>query len=249
MYNRGALSGEGQTPEATALSAAYCQVKPALFLVSLVVPMLGMAAGESATSSFLRPAVGAAERVRAREGDSSLRFEGVSLGRIVSLAKRVPPSEIELSPDLAALRFDGQIRASSHEEVAERLSLTLRRDVGLEFVLHQREREVFVLRNAHDEAWLVPSRESTPHREGANGRFAGRGVPIRELAHFVSRLIGKPIVDETGLEGTYDFVLEWDPSAGAYALLQGFDDLGLELVRERRTIPVWVAERVQGSNE
>jgi uncharacterized protein (TIGR03435 family) len=41
------------------------------------------------------------------------------------------------------------------------------------------------------------------------GGLAGQGVSMEELAEYLSRQLGRLVVDETGLKGHYDFRLQW----------------------------------------
>jgi bla regulator protein BlaR1 len=41
------------------------------------------------------------------------------------------------------------------------------------------------------------------------GGLAGQGVSMEELAQYLSQQLGRVVVDETGLKGHYDFMLQW----------------------------------------
>jgi len=45
-------------------------------------------------------------------------------------------------------------------------------------------------------------------------RMMGNGQPISKLADALSRQLGRPVVDQTGLKGNYDFTLDFDPEGG-----------------------------------
>jgi uncharacterized protein (TIGR03435 family) len=47
----------------------------------------------------------------------------------------------------------------------------------------------------------------------SNGRarMIGAGQPISKLADALARQLGRPVTDKTGLKGTYDFTLDFDP--------------------------------------
>ncbi|MFZ0821026.1 MAG: TIGR03435 family protein [Candidatus Acidiferrales bacterium] len=46
---------------------------------------------------------------------------------------------------------------------------------------------------------------------GRGGPLEGQGVGIANLVDLLSMLVGRPVVDKTGLTGKYDFTLQWTP--------------------------------------
>jgi uncharacterized protein (TIGR03435 family) len=50
----------------------------------------------------------------------------------------------------------------------------------------------------------------------AAGFLWANGVPVSRLAEALSepRILGRPVIDKTGLNGLYDFTLEWSPEPG-----------------------------------
>ena len=67
---------------------------------------------------------------------------------------------------------------------------------------------------------------------------------IRELQEFDNRYIDKPLVDQTGLTGAWDFQAEWTPlpkleSEGALTLFAALQSqLGLQLESKKLSVPV-----------
>jgi uncharacterized protein (TIGR03435 family) len=43
------------------------------------------------------------------------------------------------------------------------------------------------------------------------GRITAKATDMKMLTRFLSTQLGRPVVDETGLEGNFDFVIEWTP--------------------------------------
>ena len=87
-------------------------------------------------------------------------------------------------------------------------------------------------------------------------RIGGRKISIALLAAHLGEMAGfdRPVVDETGLAGTFDLVLEWGPDAGSTSggderqteveeALQ--DQLGLKLKRERVGVQVLVIDAIE----
>ena len=87
-------------------------------------------------------------------------------------------------------------------------------------------------------------------------RIGGRKISMALLAAHLGEMAGfdRPVVDETGLAGTFDLVLEWGPDAGSTSggddrqteveeALQ--DQLGLKLKRERVGVQVLVIDAIE----
>ena len=91
----------------------------------------------------------------------------------------------------------------------------------------------------------------------------GKGLPLTQLASNLSQVVGRTVVDRTGLTGRYDFLVEYtpDPPAGAppggppadpdrpsiYAALQ--EQLGLKLDAQRGAVDVLVVDAIQRPTE
>jgi bla regulator protein blaR1 len=45
------------------------------------------------------------------------------------------------------------------------------------------------------------------------GQITAQGMSMQALANSLSRMLGRSVIDETGLKGTYDFTLSWTPDA------------------------------------
>jgi uncharacterized protein (TIGR03435 family) len=50
---------------------------------------------------------------------------------------------------------------------------------------------------------------------GGRGVFMAREAGVGELTHFLAPLLGRVVVDKTGLKGKYDFDLHWTPDESA----------------------------------
>ena len=88
-----------------------------------------------------------------------------------------------------------------------------------------------------------PSTAEKPSVERSEGRLVARAMPIAELAVFLRWHSPRPILDETGLDGRYDFVVEWDPKGGPRELFLALGDLGLQIVRGRDDYPFLFVKR------
>jgi uncharacterized protein (TIGR03435 family) len=81
------------------------------------------------------------------------------------------------------------------------------------------------------------------------GHITGRSIPIVQLITMLALNVGRTVMNETGLEGSFDVDLEWSPDQAAtdkpslFTAVQ--EQLGLKLESMRRPAEVLVIGRVQ----
>ncbi len=81
---------------------------------------------------------------------------------------------------------------------------------------------------------------------------------MKSLAADLSEILGRPVNDDTGLNGTYDFRLNWTPDSSLSGTPQTdgglsgpsiftaiTQQLGLRLESTKGTVPVYVIGRVE----
>ncbi|MGA3101656.1 MAG: M56 family metallopeptidase [Terracidiphilus sp.] len=87
--------------------------------------------------------------------------------------------------------------------------------------------------------------------EFSNGKIEARSTSITMLALNLSSTLGQVVVDKTGLQGSYDFTLEWapegaDPSDPRPSIFTAFEEqLGLKLVEAKGPIEVLIVDHVE----
>lgn len=100
-----------------------------------------------------------------------------------------------------------QIRQMMQSLLADRFRLATHRQT--------RDEPVYALLPARGGTKLKPSAENLPPRLGnGRGRISGTAANTEILARMLSGRLGRPVVDETGLTGNYDFALMWTPAPG-----------------------------------
>lgn len=124
-----------------------------------------------------------------------------------------------------------------------------------------REMQVYALVAPKNGPKLRPT-DKTEGRSGVlwnAGRITGTRATVPQLVDMLSRVFGRPVLDKTGLEGQYDFTLEYefplrasveDPGARAqptapsiFTALQ--EQLGLKLESQKGTGDVYVIDHVE----
>jgi uncharacterized protein (TIGR03435 family) len=86
---------------------------------------------------------------------------------------------------------------------------------------------------------------------GGRGVMVGQRIPIAILAEALRSIVGRPVEDQTGLKGNYDFRLQWDPAentpaapdrveASIFTAIQ--EQLGLRLDSRRKLVETLIVD-------
>ena len=207
----------------------------------------------------------------------------VPLRAIVQLAYNInTPSRIVGHPDWTNVeRFDIQARPPEGQSGVEQMRPMLQALLADRFRmvarLEKRELQGYALVTSRTDGKLGPNLKPTTTackgpRGEANplaiqcagaGAAAGAvrivGVPMGQLAALVSLVVGRPVVDRTGLAGNYEMELRFSgdavagapaPDPGAPSIFTALQEqLGLKLDAERELVDVLVIERIERPTE
>jgi uncharacterized protein (TIGR03435 family) len=189
----------------------------------------------------LRPSVSTQQQTRTNPETGDTVFLAIRLRELIAQAHSVHPRDVraEGAVDLDK-RYDVTLRpgpGASRSQLRALLATGIARSLVLKITQSRRRVPINRLQRLAGEPALTAAEAGEQSIEVERGRFEARRVPIRALAAFLRWRSPRPIVDETGLDDTYDFVLEWDPSGGASALFLALHDLGLVIVRGRDVFP------------
>ena len=99
---------------------------------------------------------------------------------------------------------------------------------------------MLVLTSRRQAPLLAPSQSKKSLYRVERGQIRALRSPLSKLVSTMRDDLEMPVVDETGLDAEYDFLLEWNPAAGLYAFFESLDGIGLSLGPARRTIPVLI---------
>ncbi len=125
--------------------------------------------------------------------------------------------DITAQPDAEGAPNQVQIRSMMQKLLAERF--------GLKFHNEQRELSVYAIREAEGGNKLSPS-ESQNTLPGLFFRGLGNlpaiNATVADLAGLLQgAVMDRPVVDESGIEGRYNFTLQWTPDEFQFAALGG----------------------------
>jgi bla regulator protein blaR1 len=161
--------------------------------------------------------------------------------------------EITPNPNMARDQVEGVFnrhRQRMQAVLRDRLRLVLRAET--------KELPIFALTVAKGGHKLLPSGGEAFGMRTNRDRIAAGGGYIKQLTDSLSFLLGRPVINETGLEGPFDFNLQWTPdaqlanpgeNAGASIFAAIQEQLGLKLESKKGPVSVYVVEKIEKPSE
>ena len=205
----------------------------------------------------VKPSRGGGRRGRVQFG---LVANNVTIKQLVQQAYEVQGHQIFGPEWIGTERYDLTARPKGAVSSAQ-LRLLLQRLLAERFKLsaHRATKELPVywlmvaddgpkLRDPSEEqAFNAAAKENPPFKAGYDAIFKPGDVPA--FAERLSRMIGRPVVDKTGIDGQFWFQLEWVPdqpgSAGPSLLAAMEEQLGLKLTEKSAPTKVLVIDAVE----
>jgi len=140
----------------------------------------------------------------------------------------------------------------------QRMQAVLRDRLGLVLRAETKDLPVYALTVAKGGHKLAPPTERGFGMRTGRDRIAASGASIKQLTDSLSSLLGRPVINETGLEGPFDFNLQWTPdaqlatpgeNAGASIFAAIQEQLGLKLESKKGPVSVFVVEKIEKPSE
>ena len=232
------------------------------------------------------------QRVSIQPGERVV-LNNVSLQTIIQATYRIGSSELVGGPGwLSRERFDIEAKADDPTS-ADQLRLMLRTLLADRFklVVHNETRNTSIYAlvlaqngklgpNLHQSTTDCPTLRAQAAQSGdrdpcgvltvgnalITGRMSVRGMTVDTLAGLLGRDAGRPVIDKTGLAGSFDWELTWTPQAflrgafdrerfatidpnGPSIFTAVREQLGLKLDSEKSSVDVLVIDHVEHPTE
>ena len=165
-------------------------------------------------------------------------------------------SEIDPDRDPWPAAVDGWVvrqRQRMQAVLHDRFNLALREET--------RELPIYVLTVAKSGHKLAaPAHPERGQNTNVNGgrQITGANATVKALAELLSMVLGRPVHNETGLDGQYDFKMDWMPDSaqplpasepgdpGRSSIFTAItEQLGLRLESKKGPVPVFVIEKIE----
>lgn len=174
-------------------------------------------------------------------GDDGIDAQALDFASNVAYIWDVEPDQVLVdTPPVAAFNFALKTPPGAVERGREALKAAVQAAFAVRVAPEKREADALVLTLSAAPGAPRPKAGAAGVKTGlmsyGGGRLLGT-VPMSDVARALWLSLEKPVVDETGLKGDYDFDMEWKP--GDRAALDGLlAAQGLSLVPGRRAIDV-----------
>jgi uncharacterized protein (TIGR03435 family) len=185
--------------------------------------------------------------------------------QLIQIAWGVEDYEVSGGPDwLTTDWYDIEAKAPGADAARPEMTLMLQSLLVSRFKLQLRHETknlaVYELRVAKNGPKLRPMQDGEASRRRWDKYFQCGIHTTAQLAKSLTNLVGRPVIDKTGLEGRFDILLDFDvyssrgetPPPGfdkpsVFKALQ--DQLGLRLDSQKASFPVLIVESIQRPTE
>jgi uncharacterized protein (TIGR03435 family) len=184
-----------------------------------------------------------------RYNPDEMRLLGRNAGvkETIALAYQCQPSRVVLPGGAPTNRYDFLVTTKKPNE---RLQKAVQHRFGYTARWQERETDVLELKVRMPGVLHPSGTNNSPGSEYKGGKLILHHAPVQWLAGMIEDLFGKPVMDQTGLTGYYDFEIAWDwrgrrADPDKDALNRSLNELGLGLTPGSETMQMMVVERAR----
>ena len=191
-------------------------------------------------------AIGPASGQSLHINPTTFRGDGATLRVAIATAHDIPAVRVIGPPWLAETRFaitavvaegdEKQFRPLFREELTRHLNLRSHREM--------REFDVFLLRTT-GAVRLDRAAGREPSISVGRREAQLRNSSLADLARTLQTILGKPVLDRTGLTDTYNLSLEWDEEPVSWLTGDLRERFGIEMTPARESLEVLVIDDVR----
>ncbi len=194
-----------------------------------------------ATYAIIKPIKTTTAGLWPRQGH--LTADGVSLNVLVQAAYETDHFHLDwrMPKDDQTYRVAIRVPQDRKSSLLSYLRQTLGMVFGIQARWENHERDVYVLRRIEGQAGPSESRAEHDLVQMMKGKITLRRQSVKRLCEFLTNSLDSVVVDETGMNGHYDFDVRYQPGQ-TEVTTQALRELGFEAIKARRSIPILVVE-------
>lgn len=186
-----------------------------------------------------------------REGSSTsvgpgvFRADGIALKQVISMLYCTTSPRVKFDSALAAqrVRVEGVMPKGAESSLEPLLEQAIGASFGLSIRREKIETDVLVLaatRGLGSGIWRSKEDRGMGHNARMNGVYAAGNTELSAFVQTLEDMAGKPVLDETGLTGRFDWQMEYKDGDAESFLQAVREQLGLDLTPARREVEVLV---------
>jgi len=217
---------------------------PVLVILTIGLAVRGQPPASSAWKEF---AIGPAFGRNTTVNPDRVVSEGFSLRGLISVAYAMPSIRI-VSPEWlgeAAYSVTAIVRPDAGEPLQSLLQQELSNRLNLKVHVEPRPFDVFLLRarKGAEAQWMRDGSESNTWLSDHDVR--AKEVTLGGFATALQSILGRPVIDETGIPGHYTFEFAWGDDRLATVKTALETRFGLFLSPERRPLDALIVDQVE----
>jgi len=234
-----------------ALGACVMRNVSLLAAAALILVVCGVVIGvrrqPAAALGWREFSIGPAHGLNTSINPNAIHSDGMTLNSLLSVAYAIPRSQI-LGPEW--LKRDlYAITAVVPADGAESLPALLQQELGSRLGLrtHEEDREfaAYVLTAKNGATHLVQAKGQDNRNYVHPRDFDVQEATLSDLCRVLQSVLGKPVVDETGITGNYDFVMTWGENTERTLTEALGAKFGLTLSAASRRMPAVIVDQVE----
>lgn len=195
----------------------------------------------------------------------TLTVDGLNLAQMVAMAYHVRTEELSIAPSLQNAgwvrsdRYDINAKAEGAEPLTKQQQDELFEQLladRFKVQVHREKREmtVYSLQAGKNGPKLSPGGTAGPYlSRPAPGKLVGQKASMASLAASLTGALGRPVIDDTGLTGGFDFTLTWTPEppggpadTSGVSLFSALEDqIGLKVESKKSLMDVIVIDQAK----
>jgi uncharacterized protein (TIGR03435 family) len=214
--------------------------------LTVLLGVLALRTHRRTAAPWIQFSIAPASGTSAHIGPSVIRSNGMTLKAALATAYEVPTVRVVGPAWLASTRYaiNAVVGVDESESFRRMLQEELKSRLRLKTHFEVRPFDVFVL-----------SADNTPRLERARGTNTSiwvrdrdahfKEAPMDQIASVLQGILGRPVIDETGITGSFNLELAWGDDRVTSVTSALADRFGLRLSAARRDMEVLVVDSIQ----
>jgi uncharacterized protein (TIGR03435 family) len=178
-------------------------------------------------------------------GPGVFRADGIAIKNVISMVYHIASPRVKFDSALAAerVRVEGVMPKGAESSLEPLLEQAVKASFGLSIRREKIETDVLVLaapRGLGSKLWRSKDARGKGHSARMSGVYAAGNTDLSTFVQTLEDMAGKPVLDETGLTGRFDWQMEYKDGDAESFMQAVREQLGLDLTAAKREVEVLV---------